>query len=351
MLRQLARLTRPVPAAGPDALALGVYTDPSGELVAASESGFEGVACVDDTARLLDVLCDVWSATGSTEVERWARGLLEFVLWMQEPDGRWLNFVYDWAGSRNEGGITSSTGENFWHARALSSVSHAWLTFDDERARAALHRGLEHAVTRPAPADVRAVHVLVGLRLLAEGSPPPDMAGAVRRWADEIASCRVDGVLMNNPDEHGAPHLWAHIQEGVLVEAARSLQDPTLIAAAVESAERLWVPFVRERFDRPSVTPYDVACAVYALDRLARVDVEGWLDLSASARAWFELTDASGRPVFDREHGRVADGVDAGRVSENSGAEANIVAAEALFPDAVASVEAAVALLPARARR
>jgi hypothetical protein len=34
--------------------------------------------------------------------------------------------------------------------------------------------------------------------------------------------------------------------------------------------------------------------------------------------------------------GRVADGIDEGRVSGNSGAEANIVAAEALFSDAVA---------------
>ena len=33
--------------------------------------------------------------------------------------------------------------------------------------------------------------------------------------------------------------------------------------------------------------------------------------------------------------GRVADGIDEGRVSQNSGAEANIVAAEALFPDAL----------------
>ena len=37
-------------------------------------------------------------------------GVLEFVLWMQVPDGRWLNFVYDWRGTRNQAGITSSTG-------------------------------------------------------------------------------------------------------------------------------------------------------------------------------------------------------------------------------------------------
>jgi hypothetical protein len=55
--------------------------------------------------------------------------------------------------------------------------------------------------------------------------------------------------------------------------------------------------------------------------------------------------------VFDRAIGRVADGIDDRRVSENSGAEANIVAAEALFDAAVASTEAAVSLLPLDRRR
>lgn len=354
MLRQLARLTRPVPAAGVDALALAIYAGPDGALVTAKESGFEGVACVDDTARLLDVLCDVWARTRSPEVERWARGLLGFVLWMQEPDGRWLNFVYDWDGTRNEAGITSSTGENFWHARALSSVSHAWMTFGDERARSAMHRGLDHAVTRPAPADVRALHVLVGLRLLREGSVR-GIAPAVRHWADEIAACRIDDVLMNNPDERGEPHLWAHIQEGVLVEVAGALGLPALVEVAEASAEAVWGPFIRGGFDRPSVTPYDVACAVYSLDRLARaVDGNGgddsggeWRDLASAARSWFDRSDGAGRSVYDRELGRVADGVDEGRVSENSGAEANIVTAEALLDAAVGSTESAVALLPA----
>ncbi|MGZ8582056.1 MAG: hypothetical protein ACXWXN_00725 [Actinomycetota bacterium] len=345
MLRQLARLTRPVPAAGPDAMAIAVYADPSGELVVAKESGFEGVACVDDAARVLDVLCDVWARTRDPEVERWARGLLDFVLAMQGEDGRWWNFIYDWSGTRNETGITSSTGENFWHARALAGVSHAWLTFGDDAALTAMHRGLDHAVTMPAPADVRALHVLVGLRLLEEGSIA-GIAPAVHHWSREIAACRIDDVVMNNPDERGEPHLWAHVQEGVLAEAGRTLGDDELIEVARASARALWAPIVRSGFGRPSVTPYDVACAVYSLDRLALIDDGEWSELATVARTWFDHVDGNGRPVYDRKAGRVADGVDEGRVSENSGAEANVVAAEALFDDAISSVPAAVELLP-----
>jgi hypothetical protein len=348
VLRQLARLTRPVPAAGPGALAVAVYADPSGELVVAKESGFEGVACVDDAARLLDVLCDVWARTRDPAVERWARRVLEFVLWMQDGDGRWLNFVYDWSGTRNESGVTSSTGENFWHARALSGVGNAWQAFGDERALSATRRGLEHAIARSVPADVRALHVLTGLRLIDDPAfVDLDLVGAVRRWAGEIATCRVDGMLMNNPDEQGEPHLWAHVQEGALAEAGRRWGDDGLVGVARASARALWAPIVRSGFDRPSVTPYDVASAVFSLDRLAAAEPGAeWADLARRARVWFELVDRSGRAIYDREEGRVADGVDEGRVSENSGAEANIVAAEALPDDAVASAEKALTLLP-----
>ena len=344
MLRQLARLTRPMPAAGAGAMALAVYADAEDALVAARESGFEGVACVDDAARALDVLCDIWQQTRDPEVERWARGLLEFVLWMQGGDGRWWNFVYDWSGTRNETGVTSSTGENFWHARALLGVSAAWLAFGDERALAALRRGIDHAIARDAPADVRALHIVLGLRLLADGAD--ELAPTVLGWAREVAACRVDDVLMNNPDERSEPHLWAHVQEGVLTQAGRMLAAPELIDVARKSAEALWTPIVRLGFDRPSVTPYDVSCAVYCLDRLAAVDDGSWRDLAGRARAWFDLVDGTGRPVYDRTSGRVADGVDDGRVSRNSGAEANLVAAEALPVDAANAVGPAVALLP-----
>ncbi|HLB39028.1 MAG TPA: hypothetical protein VJM84_01090, partial [Actinomycetota bacterium] len=141
MLRQLARLTRPIPAAGSGALGVTIYETPAGA-VHASESGFEGVTCVDDAARLLGVVCEVWERTEVPWVERWARGLLRFVLWMQEPDGHWLNFVHDWSGDKNREGITSRPGQNFWQARAIVAVERAARALDDADARAAYERGV-----------------------------------------------------------------------------------------------------------------------------------------------------------------------------------------------------------------
>ncbi len=330
MLRQLARLTRPLPAAGPDAYAVAVYADANDEPIVARESGMEGVACVDDAARLLSVLCDVWTVTRLPWVERWARGMLEFVLWMQEHDGRWLNFVYDWEGSRNEAGLTSGVGENFWHARALCAVGQAWTTFGDDRAERALHLGLDHAVTKDAPPDVRALHLEMAGRLVRDAGKTL-LVPAIRRWADEIAACRIDDVLMNSPFERGVPHLWAHTQEGVLVDAAEILDDPSLLATAIASAERLLVPTVEGGFGGASSTPYDVSSTLFSIDRLSAATGDpAWAGLAAEARAWFGERNAAGRPVYDADRGRVADGIDADRLNANSGAEANIEGASAL---------------------
>jgi hypothetical protein len=340
VLRQLARLTAPLPAAGPDALAIAVYSDRADRSVPARESGVEGVACVDDAARLLDVLCDVWAQTRLPWVERWALGLLEFILWMQEDDGHWINFVYDWEGNRNVRGITSGVGQNFWHARALVGVSHAWLTFHDVRAQDSMLQGLSQAMKKPAPPDVRVLHMEVARRLIADAEET-SLLPAMRMWADEVASCRIDGVLMNNSEERGRPHLWAHLQEGALADAGRLLGDGALVDLAGTSAMSLFAPLVEGGFDLPGVTPFDVASAIYALDRLdAATKDSGWAAMAADARAWFDGRNPAGRPVYDRERGRVADGVDEGRVSENSGAESNVVAAEALFEQAVGCARA-----------
>lgn len=346
MLRQLARLTRPLPAAGPTALTVAVYANDHDETIAARESGFEGVACVDDAARLLGVLSRVYAREPSQPIWDWAMGVLEFVLWMQEPDGRWVNFVEDWAGTRNETGLTSGVGDNFWHGRALCGLSEAWLVFGDDRAEAAMLRGLERVGSIDAPADVRVLHLQLALRLMTRAGRR-DLNGEARRWADEIAARRDGDLLMNNPDERSEPHLWAHMQEGVLADAGAVLDDPVLIEVARRSARALLEPIVLGGFDRPSTTPYDVSSTVYGLDRLAAVtDEPRWAELATGARTWFDTRDVTGTPIYDRDRGRVADGVDDGRVSRNSGAEANIEAALALLDDAVASAGLAGPLLP-----
>src|SRR5262245_60355731 len=277
------------------------------------------------------VLSQVWSRTKLDWIERWARGLLDFVLWMQEPDGTWLNFIHDWDGDKNRDGITSRPGQNFWLARGILGTQLAGVTFGDEVAIAAHRRGLAAAAAQRAEPDVRALHILAALRE-DEGDP-----FLVERWAEELLACRDGDVLKNARLEVGTPHLWGHIQEGALASAARVLDRRDYLDAAVASAEAVVVPPVAAAFRvQRSTSPYDVAACVWSLDQLARASGDDrWATLAADGRAWFDGRNAAGAPVYDRENGRVADGVDDTRVSENSGAESNIVAADVLVDDVV----------------
>ena len=331
MLRQLARLTRPVTGA-PGAVAIAVYADAAGIPIAAAERGHEGVACVDDAARALGLLCDLWSATRMPVIRAWSEALLEFVLYMQDADGRFVNFVADWSGTRNEDGPTSQAGGSFWQARGLRGLACASVTLNDERASLGVLRGMAHVRSEPVAASIRAIHILTALDLLRSGRSP-ELRADLGPWTDELVACRRDGVLFDDPDEH-EPHLWAHIQEGALAQAGAYLDREDLVQVARESALLYLAPLIESRFDLPTVQPDGVASALFGVETLANVTRERrFTELAEKARAWFDGRDPAGRPVYDRVAGRVHDGVDAGVLNEHSGAESNIAAGQALLAD------------------
>lgn len=331
MLRQLARLTRPV--GGPDGMvAIAVYADAAGVPIAATDRGHEGVACVDDAARALVLLCDLWTATRAPVVGAWAGALLEFVLSMQDRDGRFVNFISDWSGTRNEAGPTSLAGGCFWQARGVRGLARAALAFDDERAWGGVERGVAHLRREPVAASIRAVHILTAVDLLRAGRMPELRADLVA-WTAELVLCRRDGILFDDPDQR-EPHLWAHVQEAALAEAGAYLGRDDLVQVARESALRYLAPLIDSAFDLPTVQPYGVASALFGVEKLAAVTGERrFTELSERARAWFDGRNPAGRPVYDRVAGRVGDGIDAGVLNDHSGAESNIAAAQALLPE------------------
>jgi len=333
LLRQLAALTRAVPAAGPRALALAVYSGAPGEHFEARESGVEGVACVDDAARASVLLYRLWAATGNDALKQWGRGLLDFVLWMHARDGLWHNFIFDWQGARNVDGPTSAAGVNFWQARATWAIAEVSLVLNHDCALDVLTQALHIAESAAPPSDVRAVHAL-GVLALLKRAPDPRLTTRLSAWCDELAGCRSGGMLMNSPDERGRPHLWGHVQEAVLAEASIVLNRADLLNLAVTSAEAVFAEVIESGFDRPHVHSYEVQSAIFVMDRLA--DVTGqprYVDLARKARSWFDGRNPAGAAMFDRSTGRVADGLDDGRVSDRSGAEANITACLALEGD------------------
>jgi len=337
VLRQIERLTRTVSRAGSEARAIAVYAEPAEPdcadvLVArsANETGFEGVACVDDAARAVVLYCHLWHEQHLERTREDAHALLRFLSYMQEPDGRFSNFILDWTGQRNRSGSTSSPGGGPWHARATHALACAVSTFGEPEWEERFQRAVQW-LDAPTPyLDVRSIGVLGALtHWQATGSSTS--AERAIAWSAEIASQSNNGRLLNAAGTMPI-HLWGHLQERALAEVGTAFGRPDLVDSARTSAERLLMPAVDGAFGFSPALPFDVSCTILGLAAVARATGERRYATAAErGRAWFRGRNTAGQAVYDVHHQRVFDGIDKGRVSQNSGAESNIEAALALL--------------------
>jgi hypothetical protein len=262
-----------------------------------------------------------------------AEGLLAFVHAMQQPDGRFVNFVTNWRGTLNVSGGTSHPDGPAWNARAVMALARSAAALGREGDLERVRLAWPHLQQPTAFMDIRALHVLAALEL---DRATEDNAWLydVRRWCDEILDCRDDkGRFLNERD---APyfHFWGHIQPGALALAGARLKWTPFVDAAEQSVRVMVEPIVQGGFALPQVLPYDVSSMIFNLKSLYEVTLRSeYRDLLHLARAWFRGRNPAGQPVYDPENGLCHDGVDNNRVNENSGAESNIEAAFALMEE------------------
>jgi hypothetical protein len=337
VLRQIERLTRAVGRVGGEARAIAVYAEPCGigtreglSIRSARESGVEGVACVDDAARAIVLYCKLWRQSRVEKHRTAARGLLRFLAYMQEPDGRFCNFIFNWTGRRNRSGSTSRPGGGPWQARATHALACAVSTFGELEWDARFKLAVSW-LDAPTPyLDVRAVGVLAALQhWQATGSP--ESAGRAISWSAEIAAHSCGGRLLNASGVLPI-HLWGHMQERALAATGAAFGRPDLVETARRSAEFLLLPAVERSFPFDHVLPFDVSCTILDLDAVAdATGDEGYAAAAMQGRNWFRGRNTAGQAVYDAQRGLVFDGIDNGYVSRNSGAESNIEAALALL--------------------
>jgi hypothetical protein len=324
--RQLERLTREVPLAGPAARAIAVYAEPArSETVAtpAREQGYEGVACVDDAARAVVLYCALWRRSQRLTFRTAALQLAEFVAFMQDDDGRFANFILDWNGTKNLSGPTSRPGGPAWQARALHALASVVATFGGETWNARYRRGVRWLDDPQPYLDVRAVGVLAAVEHWRATAEPLSAKRALA-WSMEIVRARDDDRLVN---ESGvvAIHLWGHLQECALSIAGMAFENAEFVEAARRSADAVLLPALEWCLTAEHVLPFDMSCTARGLASVARATGQyRYAHAAQQARAWFTGRNSAAQPVYDPIRGMVHDGVDAGQVSRNSGAESNI---------------------------
>ncbi len=95
---------------------VNIYSEyPTYNYVAAPAEGF---ACVDDAARAIILLSEYWKSTHDDDILLKTKSLIEFVLYMQNANGYFNNFIWP-DGSINTSYRTSLAEMNWWSFRAL----------------------------------------------------------------------------------------------------------------------------------------------------------------------------------------------------------------------------------------
>ncbi len=335
MIGHLRWLSRPTPGVAPGSLAIAVYAEPDGyggyECRAAQESGYEGVACLDDVARAAVLCCHIWRQTGREYAAVYAWSYLAFVLGMQEDDGRFINFIADWNGTRNRTGPTSFVGGGWWTTRALSALATGYATFHDPVHALAFQRGMRSMRT-DCLSSGQAAQAILALLQFSYSASDADSLSIAADLAEEIITHRHGSALIDEAEEDPT-HLWSRYHEIALMRAGLVLDRPSYITAAVDSAAAVLVPAALELGDRVPTLPAEAGCLARVLFCLSSTTGNrSHRRLAYRAAAWFFGHNAASVRMFDGPAERFYDGIDPGPArSRNAGAEANIEGALTLL--------------------
>lgn len=333
LLRHLAALTFDFVRGDMPVSAIAVYAEPAGgdyRLTVAAETGYEGVACLDDTARAAVLALDVYATTGEEAARTFAYRWLSFVRYMQYPDGSFANFIRNAAGVRNVSSPTSVRGGYWWSARARWALARAFGVIGDPEYRRRFH------ACRLAPlldGKMSALLALGELELFA-ADPTPDLRAKIVAQCERVLE--VTGTSAYFLDQPGRPdiHLWGYHQLEALARAGQVFGRPDFLEACARTVHALIAPAVGARFwhafparTTDGVCAYDVSPTVRGLSALYRATGDpGYRRLALDAAAWLYGRNGARTRMFDLRSGRCRDGIAGGRASANSGAESSIEA-------------------------
>jgi hypothetical protein len=88
----------------------------------------EGISCVDDVGRFMEVLESEILLSGNYSVLPIARGMTEFLLYMCRDDGLWYNFI-DENGEINTSHVNSQADFGWWATRGIRGLTAAYFIF------------------------------------------------------------------------------------------------------------------------------------------------------------------------------------------------------------------------------
>ncbi|HDY75100.1 MAG TPA: hypothetical protein ENH49_01110 [Candidatus Marinimicrobia bacterium] len=344
-----------------------IYADAPGYNPVGAEG--EGIACVDDVGRFMEVLETEILIYNNRELIPIARGMTQFLLYMSRDDGLWYNFMLD-DGSINTTHKNSAADFGWWAVRGLRGLAAAYKIFANDpdhtellsKVIARINAADSHIQTalqrypnkkminldmRPAwlikdAPDLNS-ELLIALSKL-HNTGNFDYYDAINK----ISVGLIDYQYQAARDELNGMyfcwkniwHNWGNNQAYGLIEAYKITTDSRLLSSVKIWADS-FVPFLIENnfpweitISSPGhyeMTPapqiaYGINSIYHGLKSLAALEnnVE-YSELSERVFMWFKGDNIAQTQIYDSETGRCFDGINGMlSVNKNSGAESTI---------------------------
>lgn len=335
----------------------------------------EGFACVDDAARAIVMLSEYLKSGHNDDVLLKTKKLIEFVLYMQNVNGYFNNFIWQ-DGSINTSYRTSVAEMNWWSFRALWALEIAHeLVLSDLLLASRIDAAIKNVVInikrdisltnlRTEIVDTIKVPTWLPHKYAADQAAVAIMAllPHYKRSGDhqvlEIINALASGIMqMQKGDADNYPygmflswknlwHSWGNSQAYALLLAGEQLGHPEYTRSALTEIDYFY-PFLlnsgfadsilikrgangffeirKSRFPQIS---YGIRPMVYAASEAFRVTGDKkYLALSARLKSWFFGQNDAARIIYDQENGRTFDAiVSVTEINMNSGAESTIEA-------------------------
>ena len=335
----------------------------------------EGFTCVDDVARAI-VMLSRYQPTPAPQVLQQIKKLIEFVLYMQNDNGYFNNFMWGDL-SINNSYKTSVATLNWWSLRALWSLQAAYPLVSDDTE---LTHRMDGAIAKVV-SNIKRDLVVTGLpteQVNTLNSPTwlpqkyaADQAAVAmiallpyyQNSADKqiltVIESLAEGIMhMQKGDAEHYPygmflswknqwHSWGNNQAYALLLAGQQLDRPDYIRSALLEIDNFY-PYILEqgfaeaisieqtangRYIETSRNPfpqiaYGIRPMVFAASEAFKVTGDNkYAELSSKLTSWLFAANAAGTVMHDRENGRTFDAINSTSIiNKNSGAESTIEA-------------------------
>ncbi|MDO9576038.1 MAG: hypothetical protein Q7J55_05880 [bacterium] len=329
----------------------------------------EGISCVDDVSRSAIVYLRHYEVYGdSVSLEKARRGL-NFVMYMEQEDGEFYNFILrDY--SINTEGRTSKKSFNWWAVRGLRALCCGYRVFSeiDSAYASELKKHIELTFGR-----IREFlkyygkyeffdGVKVPKWLVHGGDATPEVILALLdyysvkadREVKEIIKKLAEGLVQFQVKDSSNPfygmhfswrncwHAWGNAQTEALAKAGRMFDNTSWIESAKLEADNFYPFLISKNFlnsielhleESPSIRAfpqisYGIRPMVSGLIQLyITTGDERYAKLAGLTASWLRGNNPAHSNMYDSKTGRVYDGIDnENKINKNSGAESTIEA-------------------------